>query len=133
MTSPAQGEPGNIVNGHIGLADAAINYTAKLYAIEKQAKGKSNEARRQLRQDKSVPILNSLREWLDKTLNSTLRKGPLGNALGYLNKNWEELIRYAEDSDVNIDNNLAENAIRPFAIGRNYPHPIIMQGLFGSL
>ena len=45
-------------------------------------------------------------------------KGLLGTALGYLNKNWEKLIRYAEDGDVNIDNNLAENAIRPFVIGR---------------
>ncbi|WP_414730269.1 IS66 family transposase, partial [Zhongshania aliphaticivorans] len=102
----------------IGKADVAINYIAKLYAIEKQAKDTSSEARRQLRQDKSVPILNALREWLDKTLHSTLPKGLLGTALGYLNKNWEKLIRYTEDGDVNIDNNLAENAIRPFVIGR---------------
>jgi hypothetical protein len=39
-------------------------------------------------------------------------------ALGYLNKNWGKLIRYTEDGDVNIDNNLAENAIRPFVKGR---------------
>jgi transposase len=102
----------------IGKADVAINYIAKLYAIEKQAKDTSSEARRQLRQEKSVPILNALREWLDKTLHSTLPKGLLGTALGYLNKNWEKLIRYTEDGDVNIDNNLAENAIRPFVIGR---------------
>lgn len=101
-----------------GKADVAINYMAKLYAIEKQAKDTTSEARRQLRQEKSVPILNALREWLDKTLHSTLPKGLLGTALGYLNKNWEKLIRYTEDGDVNIDNNLAENAIRPFVIGR---------------
>ena len=59
-----------------------------------------------------------LREWLDKTLHSTLPKGALGTALGYLDKNWEKLIRYTDDGDVNIDNNLAENAIRPFVIGR---------------
>jgi hypothetical protein len=96
----------------------AINYIAKLYAIEKQAKDTNSEARRQLRQDKSVPIINALREWLDKTLHSTLPKGLLGTALGYLNKNWEKLIRYTENGDVNIDNNLAENAIRPVVIGR---------------
>jgi transposase len=101
-----------------GKADVAINYIAKLYVIEKQAKDTSSEARRQLRQEKSVPTLNALREWLDKTLHSTLPKGVLGTALGYLNKNWEKLIRYTEDGDVNIDNNLAENAIRPFVIGR---------------
>ena len=72
-----------------GKADVAINYIAKLYAIEKQAKDASSEARRQLRQEKSVPILNALREWLNKTLHSTLPKGLLGTALGYLNNNWE--------------------------------------------
>jgi transposase len=96
----------------------AINYIAKLYAIEKQAKDSSSEARRQLRQGKSVPILNTLREWLDKTLHSTLPKGLLGTARGYLNKNWEKLISYTADSDVNIDNNLVGNAIRPFVISR---------------
>jgi transposase len=98
----------------IGKADVAINYIAKLYAIEKKAKDTSSEARRQLRQGKSVPILNALREWLDKTLHSTLPKGLLGTALGYLNKNWGKLIRYTENGDVNID----KNAIRPFVIGR---------------
>jgi transposase len=101
-----------------GKADVAINYITKLYAIAKQAKDTSSEARRQLRQDKSVPILKALREWLDKTLHNTLPKGLLGTALSYLNKNWEKLIRYTEAGDVNIDNNLAENAIRPFVIGR---------------
>jgi hypothetical protein len=52
-----------------------------------------------------------------KILNSRLR-GLLGTALAYLNKNWEKLIRCTEEGDVNIDNNLAENAIRPFVIGR---------------
>jgi transposase len=46
----------------IGKADVAINYIAKLYAIEKQVKDTSSEARRQLRQEKSVPILKALRE-----------------------------------------------------------------------
>jgi transposase len=96
----------------------AINYIVKLYAIEKQAEDTSSEARRQLRQEKSVLILNALREWLDKTLHSTLPKGLQGTALGYLNKNWEKLIRYTENSGVNIDNNLAENALRRFVIGR---------------
>jgi hypothetical protein len=61
----------------------------------------------------SVPTLNALWEWLDKTLLSTLPKGLLGRALGYLNKYWEKLIRYTEDGEINIDNNLAENAPAP--------------------
>ncbi len=102
----------------IGKADVAINFIAKLYAVEKQAKHIRREDRYTLRQELSVPLLNALREWLDKTLHSKLPKGALGTALGYLDKNWEKLIRYTDDGDVNIDNNLAENAIRPFVIGR---------------
>ncbi|MFT5887887.1 MAG: transposase, partial [Zhongshania sp.] len=49
----------------IGKADVAINYIAKLYALEKQVKDTSSEARHQLRQEKSIPILRALREWLD--------------------------------------------------------------------
>lgn len=101
-----------------GKADVAINFIAKLYAVEKQTKALPSDARRQIRQEKSVPILKALREWLDKTLHSTVPKGVLGTALGYLNKNWDKLICYTDDGDVNIDNNLAENAIRPFVIGR---------------
>ena len=71
-----------------------------------------------LRQHDSVPILNALQAWLDKTLLTTLPKGALGTALGYLHKNWGKLIGYFDDGDVNIDNNLAENAIGPFVIGR---------------
>jgi transposase len=67
----------------IGKADVAINFIAKLYAVEKQAKHISREDRYTLRQELSVPLLNALREWLDKTLHSTLPKGALGTALGY--------------------------------------------------
>lgn len=72
-----------------GKADVAINFIAKLYAVEKQAKNINSEDRQKLRQENSVPILKALREWLDKTLHSTLPKGLLGTALGYLDRNWE--------------------------------------------
>jgi len=45
-------------------------------------------------------------------------KGVLGKALGYLDKNWNKLTVYIEDGRLSIDNNGAENAIRPFVIGR---------------
>lgn len=101
-----------------GKADVAIHFIAKLYGVEKQAKAMSGAERHRLRQDNSVPLLNALRAWLDKTLHTTVPKGALGTALGYLHKNWEKLIRYVDDGNLNIDNNPAENAIRPFVIGR---------------
>ena len=74
--------------------------------------------RYQIRQQESLPVLEQLRTWLDKTLHSVLPKGALGKALGYLSKNWNKLTVYIEDGRLSIDNNAAENAIRPFVIGR---------------
>ena len=76
------------------------------------------EARHALRQQESLPQLQAIRAWLDKTLHTTLPKGLLGKALGYLDKNWDKLTIYTEDGRLNIDNNRAENAIRPFVVGR---------------
>ena len=71
-----------------------------------------------MRQQKAVPQLQKIRHWLDKTLHTTLPKGLLGKALAYLEKNWTKLTIYTEDGRLSIDNNAAENAIRPFVIGR---------------
>jgi transposase len=70
------------------------------------------------RQKYAVPILDKLRQWLDASL-PTVPPGTLaGKALSYLHNEWPKLVRYLEDGRLEIDNNLAENAIRPFVIGR---------------
>ena len=66
----------------------------------------------------SVPALAALRVWLDKTLPGVTPKSALGTALSYLRDYWPRLTRYTERGDLPIDNNRAENAIRPFVIGR---------------
>jgi len=101
-----------------GKASVAINLIGKLYNIERQIKDQTVEARYAIRQRDSVPILNKLRHWLDKTLQHVLPKGLLGKALNYLHRNWSKLTLYTEQGYLNIDNNTAENAIRPFVIGR---------------
>lgn len=101
-----------------GKADMAISLIAKLYAIEKNIKAQDIEARYQIRQQETVPQIQKIRDWLDKTLHTTLPKGLLGKALSYLDKNWSKLTVYTQDGRLSIDNNPAENAIRPFVIGR---------------
>lgn len=101
-----------------GKADVAISLIGKLYAIEKASKDLDAEERQQIRQAEAAPQLQKIREWLDKTLHKTLPKGLLGKALSYLDKNWDKLTVYIEDGRLSIDNNAAENAIRPFVIGR---------------
>lgn len=101
-----------------GKADVAVGLIAKLYAIEKGIKDHGADTKHQIRQQQSLPQLQKIRNWLDNTLHNTLPKGLLGKALSYLDKNWAKLTVYTEDGRLCIDNNPAENAIRPFVIGR---------------
>lgn len=101
-----------------GKADMALSYIRKLYGIEKRIKDESAEVRYDIRQKESLEILEQFRAWLDNTLHKVLPKGALGKALSYLDKNWNKLTVYTEDGCLLMDNNIAENAIRPFVIGR---------------
>ena len=101
-----------------GKADMAINLIQKLYRIEQHVKNQPPNQRFETRQTHSLPVLTQLKTWLDHSLNNILPKSKLGEALGYLAKNWDKLTVYTTDGRLNIDNNPVENAIRPFAIGR---------------
>lgn len=102
----------------IGLANEAIKIIRGLYDIEEVIRDKSIEDRYQTRQAKSKPILDEFRQWLDSNLGKVPPQSQLGQALSYAHNEWEYLIRYLEDGRLSIDNNMIENAIRPFAVGR---------------
>jgi len=106
------------MKGKVSKADMAVKLIKVLYAIETEIKDKTAAERLLVRQQKSVPQLDKIRAWLDKSLQNTLPKGKAGIAIAYLHKNWEKLTAYSQDGRLNIDNNPVENAIRPFAIGR---------------
>ena len=76
------------------------------------------DERRAIRQSQAKPEIDKLKKWLDKTLLNTAPKSTLGKALVYLSNQWSRLIQYLENVSYPIDNNPAENAIRPFVIGR---------------
>jgi transposase len=100
----------------VGKADVALNFIGKLYGVEQYDDDAIARYRR--RQQESVPLLDQMRAWLDSTVNTVTPSGKLGEALQYLHKYWHKLIRYTERGDLPIDNNRAENAIRPFVVGR---------------
>ena len=102
------------------LADEALEYIGRLYQIEKEAKANNLDPQEiyLLRQEKAQPVLTSFKTWLDAKQPITPPKGLLGKAIGYALKHWEKLIVYIEDGRLSPDNNAAENAIRPFVIGR---------------
>lgn len=99
-------------------ADLVVNMIKQLYAIEHQQKDNSPEERFIARQEKTVPILNKLKSWLDAHAASVLPNGALGKAIHYALRYWKKLTRFVENGSWPIDNNPAENAIRPFVIGR---------------
>jgi len=101
-----------------GKADWALNQIRKQYGVEKQAKALEPDARYALREQKSRPLIDQLRTWLDKSLMQVLPKSALGKALHYLDNQWPRLTRFLDDGLIPLDNNPAENAIRPFIIGR---------------
>lgn len=112
---------GRVKNGKKkGHADVALEYIQQLYAIEKSAdlQEASVTDRYQLRQEKVRPLLKEFREWLEELAPTTPPQGLLGKAMGYALDLWERLERYTEDGRLRPDNNLAENAIRPFVVGR---------------
>jgi transposase len=106
------------VKGKTGKADMAVNLIGKLYQIERRLKDASPSERYRVRQQDAMPQLDKIRTWLDQALPGSLPKTLLGKALVYLDNQWPSLIAYVEDGRLNIDNNPAENAIRPFVVGR---------------
>lgn len=104
-------------------ADYALQQIQALYMIERRAKeeGMSYEERRQLRQEKAMPILTSMQEWLQENQHQVVPKSAIGKAIAYASGLWSRLMRYTEEGQFEIDNNLVENSIRPVALGRkNY-------------
>jgi len=113
----AQGKNKKRGKAHRGLA-----LIQKLYRVEKQARKLDPEDRHIRRQQQASPILDELCTWLDEALQQVPLQVPptsaTGKALNYLNREWGKLIRYLDDGRLEIDNNRAENAIRPFVVGR---------------
>jgi transposase len=104
-------------------AEYVLEQIQQLYAIERKAADEqlSEADTLQLRQEKALPILESLGKWMEQAYTEVLPKSAIGVALAYSIQRWPRLMIYATDGKLNIDNNPVENCIRPVAIGRkNY-------------
>jgi len=104
--------------GKTGKADWALNHIQKLYRIEKEAKGEPLDQIHRRRQQQAKPLLDQFKAWLDKSALHVPPKSLLGKAIHYTLGQWHKLVRYVDDGRLNIDNNRAERAIKPFVIGR---------------
>lgn len=95
----------------------------KLYAVERKAKEQNlaPEQIKELRLKESLPIINELGKYMFAQMKLTLPKSQIGKAFAYSQTRWDNLSAYLYDGNLQIDNNLVENAIRPVALGRkNY-------------
>lgn len=103
-----------------GKAGEAVKVIKKLYDIEREVKEDQHppDKIKALRQEKSKPILEAFKKWLEDHKKITAPKSPLGGAIGYALNQWGPLTEYLNDGRLNIDNNICERAIRPFAVGR---------------
>ncbi|WP_221899903.1 IS66 family transposase [Bathymodiolus platifrons methanotrophic gill symbiont] len=71
-----------------------------------------------LRQEKSKPLLEDLKQWCDDNVTRTAKDSSIGKAIRYTINQWDSLVRYIEDGNLQVDNNAAERHIKPFVIGR---------------
>jgi transposase len=101
-----------------GKATWAISHIKKLYRIEALIKDKTPVEKQVYRTEHATPLLEEYKTWLDKSILQVPPKSALGKALAYSLNQWPKLTRYLEDGHLNIDNNRAERAIKPFVIGR---------------
>jgi len=103
------------------VASEALQRIAALYGIEKEIRGRPPDERREVRNQRARPLLESLHQWFETTLLKLSRKSDTTAAIRYALGLWEALMRYCDDGCLEIDNNAAERALRAVALGRkNY-------------
>ncbi len=101
-----------------GKPHVALSYIQRLYKVERDIISFGPEHKKQFRQKYAKPILDEFKKWLKIQIKSILPKSSFANAIQYTLKFWKELTRYCEDGHIDIDNNAAERAMRPVALGR---------------
>jgi len=120
--SQGKGKPAKL-----SKADVALGHINKLYAVERQIKELSMDERYRIRQELSLPRLKTLKTWLEANAGKVAKGTLTRTAMDYTLNQWPTLVGYCERGDLQISNVLAENAIRPFALGRNYPRLSVME------
>jgi transposase len=103
------------------IAEEALHRIGALYGIEALIRGKPPDERQRRRQAQALPLIDSLKAWIEATLPKLSGKSDLAQAMRYALGRWDALTRYLGDGRLAIDNNTAERALRCVALGRkNY-------------
>jgi len=106
--------------GKSASAEEALQFIKRLYEIENTLRDKnlSPDVFKEKRKAEAGIVLTDFKTWLFKEEKEVLPSSMLGKAISYSLKQWDKLVRYLENPYLTPDNNAAENAIRPFVLGR---------------
>lgn len=107
------------------VARQLVERTDALFLIDAGARdaGMDHMARHALRQQRSRPLLDIIKEEMEAARLAALPSSALGKAVGYTLSLWHKLTRFLEHPEMELSNNLAENSMRPVALGRkNWIH-----------
>lgn len=106
----------------------ALELFQTLYAVEREIDERFEKNQtplprdaqivRQVRQEKAKPVADKLYAWLQQKRLGTTKNASITKAIEYCLKRWQALTRYLDDGNLPIDNNWAENQMRPWALGR---------------
>ena len=104
------------------IATEALKRIAELYQIEAEIRGKSADERRAVRQEKTKPLAEALKAWLEKTLAQLAGGSSIAQAIRYALNRWDGLVRFLDDGRIEINSNTVERAMRPIALNRKNAH-----------
>jgi transposase len=113
------------LNRQDAAAIRAVKLMDELFAIDREAREAQMDyaARHQLRQEQAPPVLDQIREHILATSKTVLPKSAVGKACRYTLALWKKLTRFLEYPQLELSNNVAENSMRPVAMGRkNWIH-----------
>ena len=96
----------------------ALRRIGELYAIEEQIRGQLPDHRRRIRQAQARPLLDDFEAWLRTRLLTLSTQSDTTKAINYMLNQWQALVYYCDDGTAEIDNNIAENALRTCCLGR---------------
>jgi transposase len=99
-------------------ATEALKRIAEIYAIEGEICGHGADARRAVRQQKTKPLAEALRAWLEKTLAQVASGSAIAQAIRYALNRWDGLVCFLDGGRIEIDSNTVERAMRPIALSR---------------
>jgi transposase len=100
------------------IAAEALRRIAEFYAIETTIRGHTSTARKNVRQAKSLSLVNAMKVWLETQLIHIPPRSGLADAIRYALSRWSALGRFLDDGRIELDTNTVERAIRPIALGR---------------